>query len=488
MSLRALLAGLVLLASCSAPPAPGPLSSGVPTADGAPGTADPRGQVRVAYAQVPSAWVVAEGDDPAATDLAALWGLPLYRIGPRGHLRPALVAEADVATTEDGTVVDLQLRPGRWSDGRPVVAEDVVATLRGLRDGARAAELAPLKAVTAPGPRHVRLRFDRPYARWPYLLADTGGVLPAHVLERSGLGAYEDDVPVAGGWFRLREQEPGRHATFVAHTGGPLGPPALERLTVLFVPDYETALGLLEDGEVEATVGHLALNPEGRAGRIEDVTGGAPLGGTWVGIAWRRGGPMGGGQRAPARRAVDRAVDTSHLVEGLLDGIGEEASSPVPGIPGPPTPPARVPPPGGLVLVAPDWHEVLGPTSRALRTGVRGAGGSLEVVWRDTPSFVAAARSERDGALRVYRDSPRPSLVPHLGAGEPALTADATTTGRDQPALEAAARLRLTSPLYRVGVAHAWRTSAVSLRPSSWPGVGLWDAGRWQRQEGRGGA
>lgn len=488
MTLRSLLAGLVLLAACSAPPAPAPRSSGVPTDGGTPSPVQPRGQVRVAYAQVPSGWVVAGGDDPAATDLAALWGLPLYRIGPAGHLRPALVAGAEVATRDGRTVVDLQLRPGRWSDGRPVVAGDVVATLRRLRDGPRAAELAPLKAMSAPGPHRVRLRFDRPYARWPFLLADTGGVLPAHVLERSGLGAYEGDIPVTGGWFRLREQEPGRHATFVAHTDGPLGPPGLERLSVLFVPDYETALGLLEDGEVEVTLGHLAPNPEGRAGRIEGVTGGAPLGGTWVGIAWRRDGAMGTGDRAGARRAVDAAVDVSELVEGLLGGIGEAASSPVPGVPGPRTPPTQVPPPGGLVLVAPHWHEVLGPTARTLRADLRGAGGSLEVVWRDTPSFVAAARGERDGALRVYRDSPRPSLVPHLGAGEPALSADATATGRDLPALRAVARVRLTSPLYRIGVAHAWRTSAVSLRPSSWPGLGLWDVGRWQRRDARDGA
>lgn len=473
----------LLLAACPGPPPPEPAARRTP-APTSTAEVEPRGHIRVAYSDVPSRWVVPRGDDPAAIDLSALWGLPLYRLDPHGQLRPALVTDATVTDRDGGGMsVRLRLRRGAWSDGRPVVAADVVATLRRLAAGPRSARLRPLVDVRARGRHEVELVFDRSYARWPYLLADTGGVLPAHVLRDSGLAAYRDGVPVAGGWFRLLRQEPGRSATFVSHRQGPLGPPGLERITVLFAPDFGTALGLLRSGEVEVTAGHLALNPVGRARRIDGITAAAPLGGTWVGLDWRRGGPLGQEEDADERRALTAAVDAGELVEGLLEGIGEVATSPVPGVRAPRPGAAGTLPPEEVVLVAPGWHEATRLTLRALRGDVARAGGALRVAHRDTPGFVAAARGERDGALRVHRDTPRPSLVPYLGAGRLALAADATATADDDRALAAVARRGLVSPLYRIGVAHAWRAARVEVDPSSWPGVGLWNVGEWRRLE-----
>ncbi|MBW3662279.1 MAG: hypothetical protein KY469_04190, partial [Actinobacteria bacterium] len=73
----------------------------MPTPSAAPdATHDPAGSVSVAYPEEPAAWYPAFFDDPAAVDLAVLWGVPLFHLDEHGQLRPALArswTEADDA-------------------------------------------------------------------------------------------------------------------------------------------------------------------------------------------------------------------------------------------------------------------------------------------------------------------------------------------------------------------------------------------------------
>ncbi|MBW3576368.1 MAG: hypothetical protein KY462_01255 [Actinobacteria bacterium] len=48
---------------------------------------------------------------------------------------------------------------------------------------------------------------------------------------------------------------------------------------------------------------------------------------------------------------------------------------------------------------------------------------------------------------------------------------------RAQEAVYDAAWLR---PLYRIGVAHAWRAQLHGACPSAWPGIAFWDVAAWR--------
>jgi ABC-type transport system substrate-binding protein len=477
---------LLLLAACSvpAPEVRAPTAAEVDVA-AAPLRAPrvPTGTVRVAYPDPPAGFLDLTGHDPAATDLAALWGLPLFRTDPAGQLAPGLVERWELVETDAGDwTVELTLRGGSWSDGAPVVAEDVVATLTALREGARARELAPLTAAAAAGERLVRLTFDRPYARW-WALLDGVGVLPARVLGEFGTAAYADEVPVSGGWFAVAEHVPGLRTIFVAHPDGPLEAPGVERLEVLVVPRYETALGLLRNGEVDAVVGYLALNAVERTARVAGVEAEAPIGGTTVGLRWRADGPLGDADAAARRRAVGAAIDVSQLVEGLLGAAGEIATSPVPGVEGPGgrAPAAETVAVGEPVVAFPRWQEALAFTARAIQRDLRIAGGGLSLRAEPPPEVVDVVREEVDGGLLAWRTGPRPTFAGTVQDATVAVAADAAGPGTPAfaEALEQAAEDALVLPLYRVGVAHVWSPVLANVRPSAWSGLGFWDAGSW---------
>lgn len=485
----ALLVGGLVLGGCGvpAPQAPQPASAvSVRTPPPAPPVRTPAGTVTVAYPGEPAGYLDTRADDPAAADLQSLWGLSLFRTDPDGQLAPGLVEHWEVVGTDPWTVA-LRLRPGSWSDGSPVTSTDVVATVEALRDGDRAAELAPLRTVEANGPEEVRLAFDRPYARW-YAILDGVGVLPAERLADGGLGGYDEELPVTGGPYRLAAAERGLSYTFQAHADGPLGAPGLARVELLVVPRYETALGLVADGTVDVAMGYLALNPVERALRVDGVTAAAPIGGTWVGLTWRPDGPLGGPDAAPRRRALGEAVDVSQLVEGLLGPAGEAATSPVPGGHTPVAvigdgPRASV---GAPTVLVPRWAEAPAFTARAVQRDLRAAGGGLELVSSPAPLFVTEARERFDGALRIVRSGPRPSLVAWLSDAEAAHAADAAVPGDPAfaTALEAVEREALVRPLYRVGTAHVWTDRVAGLRPSAWPGLAFWDVGTWTVSDG----
>lgn len=438
------------------------------------------GVVRVAYPDVPATWAGLDARDTAALDLFALWGLPLLRVDHAGQVRPGLALGWRHVEVDGSPAVELDLAPGRWSDGRPVTAEDVVATAGALAEARP--EVWTGIVVTAVDDHTVRLGGELPAGRWAHLLSGAPGVLPAHVLADEGLAAYQDAVAVSGGWFTLAEHEAGRRTVFEAYADGPLGAPAAARIEVDTVPGFETALGLLDRGEVDVVLGHLALNPVARATALDGVEAAAPLGGTFTALAWHPDGLLAADPAT--RRALAGALDLSRLVRGLLGPTGAPASSPVPGIDGPwgtatGRAPERdlTPPADELVLLLPRWHEALGYTARVVQGGVRATGAAMSIVSHESPRWLDPPE-RTDVTLRVVRSLPRPALGGALGDGVPA--GPSAAVGTELEAAFAALREDETlTPLYRIGVAHAW-TGVDGVRPSSWPGLAFWDAGAWR--------
>lgn len=471
---------LVVLGACAPPPlaAPTPRDSGavapLPTAvDDRPA---PRGEVTVAYPAEPSSLVGPTGQDLARDDLASLWGLPLFRLDAAGQLRPGLVRDWEVlGGGDDGWQVRLDLATGVWESGAPVRPEDVVATLAAAR-AADPARFGPLTGSEADGDGVV-VTFDRPFASWPDLLVEVGPVRPADVAD--------GDDPVAGGSYRLADREAGRSLRFEAHPDGPLGAPGLQAVEILVVPSFETALGLLEDEQVDALVGYLPLNGESRAAEIEGVQAEAPVGGTTVGLQFRADGALGAPDQADRRRGVLETVDVSELVEGLLGATGEETRSPWPGVEVGSPPAGEVREGQALTLLFPRDSELLGFTARALQRDLVSRGMTADLVSEPSPRFAEVVDRERDVALVVRRTPPRPSLgrwvddpaVAHAAGAAPVGAPDA------RAGLDAVGEQARWGPLYRPGVLHAWR-GVEGVRPSSWVGAGFWNVGNWRVSDG----
>jgi hypothetical protein len=441
--------------------------------------APPSGVLTVGVPADPTGWIVPDGDDLAALDLAALWGLPLYRFDPTGQ--PVRAFATDERISDDGRQVEFDLAEGEWSDGAPVSAEDVVATVAALRGTALGRDLEVVDEVVAVSPRTVRFGLHQPTVRWQMLLGPTG-VLPAHVLADGGLEAAST-LEVTGGGFRLTGREEGLGASFAAHRTSPLGPPALEELRVLIVPSYDVALGLLDDGRLDLAIGHLAVGAVRRAAALE-LEAAAPIGGTWVGLHWSPEGDVG----RPERRGVAAVLDVSEQVEGL--GLGEELDVPLLGgsVPEVSPPTNRLddlPAVGSLTtaLVVRADEEALVLTGRLIEAQLRARDAGVTLRRERTPADVEVAR-DAEVALRVRRDGPRPDLAPWLPEemSELARAADAAPSMFDGDvvrALEAGLDEARVVPLYRPSVAHVWRAGVEGVVPSAWPGAGFAGAMRW---------
>lgn len=463
---------------------PAPSPSTVPSsADDGPGTAAET--LTVAYPDEPSVLVDPTGDDAAAVDLTALWGLPLFRWDADGQRVPALADEVSERAGADGTwVVDVRLAPGEWSDGVPVTAADVVATVDALRP--HVPELGALASVEAVADDLARFVWGREVVGWWVAVDALGTMLPAHVLAESGLDAYRDGVPVAGGSFKLVDRVPGLSLTFATNPGSPLGAPASAGVEVLVVPRFETALGLLEDGEVDMVLGHLALNPVPRSLDVPGVEAAAPVGGTTVTLELREGGALGGDAAAARRREVVGSLRLEELVEGLLGDTGDAARSAWPAGPDVAVT-APVEDAGGrqLVTVLPRGHEVLGFTARAVQRDVAVVDVDMQFVSFETPTFQVEAAAQGDAAFRIRREPPRPLVSRYLATGAQPEVGLAAIAALDGPAVETAmqqvADTALVVPLYRVGAAHAWSSDLDGVEPSSWPGLAFTSASRWRR-------
>jgi hypothetical protein len=484
-----------------AEPSPAPAATGPATSTREPGASRPEGRVRVAYPDSPGSFHGLDPRDPAAVDMAALWGLPLYRVDTAGQWRPGLAVAVREVADPAGLAVEVDLVPGEWSDGEPVTSADVVATAEALR-AARPGAWQPVAAVEAVDVDTVRISAPAPVGSWPALLSGAPGVLPAHVLEADGLDAYRDAVPVSGGWFRLTGAEEGRSLTFDAHPASPLGAPRLAGIDVDVVPGTETSLGLLAGGEVDVVLGHLALNPVGRAARVEDAAAAAPLGGTWVALAMDEpDGILTGSQRADERRRLVDTLDLSRFVEGLLADAGGVLTSPVPGVDGPwtvgtgaPPAPTSVTLPREPVLLLPRGPDVSGLTGRTLQRELSLTGVTFRLVGDSVPGLFDPV-DDVDARLVVVRSLPAPDLTWLLGRepeGDDLATVSAAAvaggfgTAADRaaayrPGFEVLREVAVVTPLYRVGVTHVWSPEVVGVRPSAWAGLGFWDAGGWHR-------
>lgn len=166
------------------------------------------------------------------------------------HLRPA----PDLAAWEVLSPLHLRfhLIPGvTFHDGRPLSADDVVATYRSLLDPTLASPhrgiMEQVARVEAVDDRTVDFHLDHPFA--PLLASLTLGIVPA---------GYRGETPPPGtGPFRLVRWERDQALDYARFDGFVGTPTTLPRLTVRILPDATVRALELERGGVDVVINDL---------------------------------------------------------------------------------------------------------------------------------------------------------------------------------------------------------------------------------------
>jgi ABC-type oligopeptide transport system substrate-binding subunit len=277
----------------------------------------------------------------ADMEIAADLFVGLTAVDARGAIVPGCAASWTVSP--DGLRYDFRLRPGlRWSDGRPLLAGDFVASFRrllapstgallgyrydairgarALRSGGDPAALG----VAAPAADRVEVRLEHPDSDFPKLAA-VAYVVPMHQVSRLGRDwAKPPSIVVNGAWVPRSWAQNGalgleRNAAFHDAARFPQAPARLEWVMGI---DDATRLRLFRAGGLDvAQLGEgsqLAIARRELPGALRSV----PFyGGGWIGLNTRRGVL----RDARVRRALALAVDRAALVDKVR-GRGERPS------------------------------------------------------------------------------------------------------------------------------------------------------------------
>lgn len=242
-------------------------------------------------------------------------------------LVPALAAEAP-QVSDDGRTWTVQLRDDvQFHDGTDLDSADVAATYAAVIDPESASSIADdyllIDRIETPDQHTVRFHLHAPNYEFSSRLLL--GIAPSELITG---GAATDSAlntePVGTGPYQLDSLTPAE-AVLSANPNYRDGPPELGRLVIRSVPDENARAQQLLAGDTDGTAlpPRLAASLDGRDG-IEVV---AVSSADWRGVSLPMGNPF---TADPAvRLALNTAVDRQSLVDEVLAGHGDVATTPI---------------------------------------------------------------------------------------------------------------------------------------------------------------
>ena len=260
---------------------------------------------------------------------------PLVTYDKDLNVQPYL-AESWELQGDSGVVFKLR-NDVKWHDGQPVTAEDVKFTFDLAKDPATAsligsAYIADVASAEVIDPYTIRFRFVRPHAQ---ALEDFWWApAPKHLLENIAAAELRNAPfnrqPVGSGPFKFQEWRAGERLVLVRNDSFPEalgGPPQLERVVFRIIPEPPTMMTELLTGGVDVDV---PVVPD----QIKDLEANDQIrtfafpGRTLYYIGWNN-------NRAPftdasVRRAMTLGINRRQIINAILQGQAQPASSPIP--------------------------------------------------------------------------------------------------------------------------------------------------------------
>jgi peptide/nickel transport system substrate-binding protein len=203
------------------------------------------------------------GQDFAAYVVSGLVFDGLLSVDAHGNPIPA-IAQALPTVTNGGTRYVFKLRPNaKWSDGKPLTADDVVFTYdlmfspkyKAFSSAYRGDLTTHLKSVKALNSHTVEIVTKGVYA--PFQVADcTLGLLPKHVLGSVSAAAlnkhsFNQGPTVSNGVFKYVSRQQGSQITFARNPHYWAGPSKLDGYVLKIVPTSTSIAQQLKTGEID---------------------------------------------------------------------------------------------------------------------------------------------------------------------------------------------------------------------------------------------
>ncbi len=245
----------------------------------------------------------------------------------------------DLATSwersADGLTWTYHLRSdAKWSDGKPLTAEDAAYTFTRMRDEEWSnfgTFLDGFTKIEAPDATTLVVTSKTPDPRLPNLPVY---VLPKHVWEKiptKSVGSYPNRNPVTSGPFRLTTWNKGSYFELTANKDFYGGAPAVDKVRFQIFRNDEAMAAALRNGDIDALYNlspDLADTLKGNA----NVTRIDAQDGSFTQLTMNTGsGPVGNGHPALAdvrvRQAIAHAIDKNALVDRVLNGLGTPGQS-----------------------------------------------------------------------------------------------------------------------------------------------------------------
>src|SRR5512136_1017396 len=234
--------------------------------------------------------------------------------------------------SKDGLVITFHLRKGiRWHDGQPFTAEDVLFTYRLTIDPktptAYAGDFLKVKKAEALDAHTFRVTYDKPFA--PALMSWSSAVMPKHLMEgkdvtKSPLARH----PIGTGPYRFKEWKTGQKIVLVYNPDYFEGRPFIDGRVMRIIPDMATMfLELRAKGidQMGLTPLQYTRQTENRYFR-SNFRKYRYLSFSYTYLGFNLQNPMFAERRV--RQALAYAVNKEELIDGILLGLGKEASGP----------------------------------------------------------------------------------------------------------------------------------------------------------------
>jgi len=249
-------------------------------------------------------------------------------------------------TSEDQLTWTFKIRDGlKWSDGKPITAEDAAWTLNLIMTNDVAATangslISNFASVKAPDDTTLVITTKKPQANVPYVSVPESGIpiVPKHIWKKHvpNLDSYQnDDYPIVGyGPWELVEHEPEQFVRFEANEDfelGEHGPPEFDELILNSFKNTDAAVAALRSGQIDYVDG---LNPTQFESLENDdgIEAYQAYGDGWTGVAINDGAETRSGKSIGSanpilsddkvRLAIHHAIDKETLVEKVISGHG----------------------------------------------------------------------------------------------------------------------------------------------------------------------
>lgn len=261
---------------------------------------------------------------PSGTDHESLYPIYATLVDFDPATLKAIPGLAESWSFPDPTTLQLKLRTGlKFSDGSPLDAAAVKASLQRYQTQTNKADLADVASVDAPDPTTVVIKEKTPDSSLVLVLADRAGM----VVGPTAANADFAQKPVGAGPYTLVSYSPGDRLVLKRNPNFFGTPPPMENLELRIITDPKAAANALLSGQVDFA-DNLDANDIPQLKNSGKLTVASPVG-LWFDMIYFNLAqkPL---DDVRVRQAINLALDRDEIVQGTVNGAGEPARGPLP--------------------------------------------------------------------------------------------------------------------------------------------------------------